>query len=168
MSTFSDEFLDNCRYRLDESLRMILICLNKLDEKQVWTQPGPTGNSIGNLILHLCGNIRQYGISGLGNLEDHRNRDLEFEQAGGLTKRELYQKLTETIDEARVIMAESSEQNWLQHREVQGFRFSGVGLILHIVEHLSYHTGQIALITKLFLDQPLGFYDGINLNTKNK
>ncbi len=163
-----EEFVLNANYRMDESLRMIKICLDKLSEEVIWQKPNETTNSIGNLILHLCGNITQYGIASLQGIEDNRNRDEEFSVLSGYTKNELFQKLVSTVEDAKKAISEVTIEELLKKRLVQGFEFSGVGNIVHVVEHFSYHTGQIALWTKILNNQDLGFYDGMNLNTKNE
>ena len=163
-----EELIWNAGYRMDESFRMIKICLDQLPEKAIWQKPNESANSIGNLILHLCGNITQYGIASIQNLEDNRQRDEEFSVSSGYTKQELIQKLGNTIDEAKRAFYEAPLPELLRKRSVQGFNFSGVGNIIHVTEHLSYHTGQIALWTKLLKNKDLGFYDGIDLNIKNE
>ncbi len=163
-----EEFVLNANYRMDESLRMIKICLDKLSEEVIWQKPNEATNSIGNLILHLCGNITQYGIASLQGIEDNRNRDEEFSALSGYTKNELFQKLVSTVEDAKKAISEVTIEELLKKRLVQGFEFSGVGNIVHVVEHFSYHTGQIALWTKILNNQDLGFYDGMNLNTKNE
>ncbi|WP_420601673.1 DinB family protein [Flagellimonas sp.] len=165
---FQQEFVTNACYRMDESLRMIKICLDKLPQEAIWKKPNESTNSIGNLILHLCGNITQYGIVSLQGLEDNRDRDAEFATLSGYSKEELFQKLEETVQMAKKGYAEANTDELLKKRSVQGFEFSGIGNIVHVVEHFSYHTGQIALWTKLLNNADLGFYDGINLNTKNE
>lgn len=162
------EFVLNASYRMDESLRMIKICLDKLSEEVIWQKPNEATNSIGNLILHLCGNITQYGISSLQGLEDNRNRDEEFSVLSGYSKNELLQKLVSTVEEAKKAISEVTIEELLKKRSVQGFEFSGVGNIVHVVEHLSYHTGQIALWTKILNNRDLGFYDGVDLTVKNE
>lgn len=162
------EFVQNACYRMDESMRMIKICLDKLGEDVIWKKPNATSNSIGNLILHLCGNITQYGIASLEGLEDNRNRDQEFETLSGFSKKDLVQKLDETVEKAKRSFSSASINELIRKRSVQGFEFSGIGNILHVVEHFSYHTGQIALWTKMLNNEDLGFYDGMNLNAKNK
>ncbi|MGX1930296.1 DinB family protein [Flagellimonas sp. 2504JD4-2] len=166
--SFQDEFIQNACYRMDESLRMVKICMDKLDESVIWQKPNASTNSIGNLILHLCGNITQYGIASLEGLEDNRNRDKEFETLSGFSKKELFLKLEETVEKAKASFTNTSEEELIRKREVQGFEFSGIGNIIHVVEHFSYHTGQIALWTKILNNADLGFYDGINLNAKNQ
>ncbi|MEW2922043.1 DinB family protein [Muricauda sp. ANG21] len=163
-----EELVWNAGYRMNESLRMIKICLDQLPEKAVWQKPNESANSIGNLILHLCGNITQYGIASIQNLEDNRKRDEEFSTTTGYSKEELVQKLSDTIDEAKRAFYEAPLEELLRKRNVQGFNFSGVGNMIHVTEHLSYHTGQIALWTKLLNNQDLGFYEGVNLNVKNE
>ena len=120
------------------------------------------------MILHLCGNITQYGIASLRNEEDNRKREQEFTVSSGYTKEELVQKLSETIAEAKRIFYDTSLEELLRKRSVQGFSFSGIGNIIHVTEHLSYHTGQIALWTKILNNMDLGFYEGVDLNVKNE
>lgn len=163
------EFVEQITFRLDESSRMVALSLEKLDEDDIWKRPHKNSNSIGNLILHLCGNITQYAISSLGETEDIRNRDLEFDTLGGFTKEELWNKLENTVNKAKEVIRSSTIEQYLKKREVQGFTFSGIGIAIHVTEHYSFHTGQIAFWTKQLTEKrSLGFYDGIDLNTKNK
>lgn len=163
-----EEFIQNALYRLDESTRMNTISLEQLSEEELWQRPNDSLNSIGNLILHLCGNISQYIISSLGETEDMRNREVEFSATSGFSKVELLQKLTETVENAKRIINDTSIEQFIRKRQVQGFYFSGIGVVLHAVEHYSYHTGQIAFWTKYLKNKDLGFYDGQNLNIKNQ
>ena len=166
--TFFSEFKTHICYRLDESTRMISRCIDQLTNEQCWEKPNASMNTIGNLILHLCGNIRQYAISSLGQLPDTRMRDKEFAHHDPLPKEELLSRLTDTVNEAKSIVEVVSEKEMLRKREVQGFHFSGIGILIHVVEHYSYHTAQIAWMTKLYQGKDLGFYDGRDLNMKNE
>ena len=163
-----NEFVENALYRMDQSTEMIAIAFKQLDDQDVWKRPNKASNSIGNLILHLCGNITQYVISSLGETADNRTRDLEFSTASGLNKAELLEKLKTTVKKAEEVIKNATTEQWLKKRKVQGFEFSGVGIVLHAVEHYSYHTGQIAFWVKQLKNKDLGFYDGIDLNIKNK
>jgi uncharacterized damage-inducible protein DinB len=163
-----EELIKSALYRMEESTRMIQKSLMEITEEEVWLKPNESLNSIANLILHLCGNITQYIISSLGETEDIRERNLEFSTSKGLNKSELLTKLEETIDTAKRVIFDSDPEQLLKIRVVQGFSFSGVGLILHVVEHYSYHTGQIAFWVKQLKNKDLGFYKGRDLNTKNK
>ncbi|MBQ4802441.1 DUF1572 family protein [Aquimarina sp. MMG015] len=164
----SQEFKEQISYRLDESLRMITISFDQLSEDDIWKRFNQSSNSIGNLMLHLCGNITQYGIASLGGLEDERDRDTEFEAKEGFLKEELLLKLNETLEQAKTILFDCTISELMRKREVQGFIFSGIGIMIHVTEHLSYHTGQIAFWTKQLKNKDLGFYEGMDLNIKNK
>tara|TARA_R110002050_G_scaffold21644_5_gene59716 strand:- start:4206 stop:4667 length:462 start_codon:yes stop_codon:yes gene_type:complete len=153
---------------MDESTRMIKKSLSDISDEEVWQKPNSSLNSIANLMLHLCGNISQYIISSLGENEDKRNRDAEFSATGGLTKAELLKKLEDVVDTAKRVIFDATPNQLVRMRSVQGFTFSGVGIILHAVEHYSYHTGQIAFWVKQLKNTDLGFYDGVDLNVKNE
>ncbi|MBK9338094.1 MAG: DUF1572 family protein [Lewinellaceae bacterium] len=160
------EFVQQACYRMDESTRMLRTALDELPQADLWKRPNTASNSVGNLILHLCGNIRQYAISALGGAEDSRQRDAEFAARGGFDKAALLDNLLTTVTEARETIARADAENLLRERSVQGFLLSGMGIVLHVVEHYSYHTGQIAFWTKLLRDKDLGFYAGMDLNVK--
>jgi uncharacterized damage-inducible protein DinB len=165
---FIKEFIDQSLYRIGENTTKITTCLDELEETETWKRPNDNSNSVGNIILHLCGNIRQYAISSLGNIEDIRERDKEFAADGGYSKFELIKKLITTVEEAKSIIQNIDSNELLRKRKVQGYYYSGIGIIIHVTEHYSYHTGQIIFWTKLLKNKDLGFYAGINLNIKNE
>jgi len=154
--------------RMEENTPRIEKCLAELTESEVWQRPNPASNSVGNLILHLCGNITQYAISSLGNRPDVRDRDVEFAATEGFSKSELLEKLTSTVNQAVETIRSASREELLRVRTVQGFDMSGIGIIVHVCEHYSYHTGQIAFWTKILKNKDLGFYAGIDLTVKNR
>ena len=162
-----EEFVQNSLYRLDENMRMNSISLKHLSDEDIWKRPNESLNSIGNLILHICGNMTQYVIASLGGTEDIRERDVEFTVESGYTKKELLQKLADTVEAAKRVINDAKVDQLVRKREVQGFYFSGIGVVLHAVEHYSYHTGQIAFWVKQVKNMDLGFYDGQDLNVKN-
>lgn len=168
MDKFKTEFVENAIYRMNESTRMIKKTFEELSESDIWRKPNNSSNSIGNLILHLCGNIGQYIIASLGENPDTRERDLEFSTADGLAKAELLQQLIKTVETAKSTIENATTEQLLKKRMVQGFEFSGIGVVIHAVEHYSYHTGQIAFWTKLLKDKDLGFYDGLDLTVVNE
>jgi uncharacterized damage-inducible protein DinB len=161
------EFIEQSILRMDEYLVKIDKCLDELKEKELWLRPNESSNSIGNLILHLCGNITQYIISGLGNEKDLRERNLEFSASGGIMKSELYNKLHNIVKEAKEVINNLDPEALRKIRSVQGFKLSGIGIVIHVVEHFSYHTGQIAFWTKIIRNTDLGFYSDLDLNQKN-
>ncbi len=168
MDKFKAELIENAIYRIDESTRMIKKTFAELSEEDIWRKPNSASNSIGNLILHICGNMTQYVIASLGENPDTRNRDAEFMTTPAFSKRELLQQLINTMHTAKNTIAHTTTEQLLKDRPIQAFNFSGIGLILHAVEHYSYHTGQIAFWTKILKDKDLGFYDGLDLTTERE
>ena len=166
-NTFAKEFIEQSIYRIEENTQRIIKCLGEIEEIEIWKFPNDNSNSIGNLILHLCGNIRQYAISALSEIKDIRERDKEFSTKTGPTKSELLNELTDTISEAVSIIENIDENRLTKIYSVQGFNLSGIGIIIHVTEHYSYHTGQIAFWIKQIKNKDLGFYAGIDLNVKN-
>ena len=165
---FIKEFINQCLYRIEENTKKLTTCLSELEETEIWKRPNENLNSAGNLLLHLCGNIRQYAISSLVNVEDTRQRDKEFSANGGYSKKELVEKLVTTVNEAKNIIQNIRSEELLRKRHVQGYFYSGLGIIIHVTEHYSYHTGQIIFWTKLLRNKDLGFYTGVDLNVKNE
>mgnify|MGYP005722152883 FL=1 len=162
-----NEFKIQSIFRLKEGYRMVVKALDFIDEKELWQIPVENGMSLGNQILHSCGNMRQYIISSLGNQIDSRKRDLEFKTKSQLEKKVLLKQLKETIDASIQIINKTNEQEYLKVKKVQAFSFSGIGLVLHAVEHFSYHVGQIAFWVKFLTQKDLGFYNGIDLAKNN-
>lgn len=162
------EFIEQSILRFEENTLKIERCLAELTEEELWHHPNASSNSVGNLLLHLCGNITQYILSSLGNAEDKRERDKEFSSGPVLTKAELLQKLKSTVDSACTVIKNLNENDMLRKRSVQGNQLSAIGIIIHVVEHYSYHTGQIIFWTKLIKDKDLGFYSHKDLNKKNQ
>jgi uncharacterized damage-inducible protein DinB len=163
-----DDFLKECIHHLHEYTKRVNTCLQLLTEEQAWQKPNASSNSITNLMLHLCGNMTQYVLSSLGGVPDNRERDKEFAADGGYTKDELFAKLSTIVSKVIEVIQQQDEPSLLKTRSVQGFSMTGLSIILHITEHYSYHTGQIALLTKLMTNKDLGFYKGLDLNKKNK
>ena len=167
-SEIAKEISENAIYRMEESLRMISMSTKLLSVEELWKKPNDASNSIGNLIIHLKGNITQYMLAGLGGQEDDRDRDLEFSENYGYTAKELNLQLDELLEQVKRLLHNVGDSELTKKQTVQGFNLSGHGIILHVVEHLSYHTGQIALWTKIIKNKDLGFYKGFDLNIKNK
>jgi len=164
----SDLFLkESIREMCEVSAGRIKKCLAILSDDEIWKRPNQNTVSIGNLILHLCGNVRQYIMSGMGNAADVRSRDAEFQERGPVSREALVQKLDGTLTEARGVLESLTEDDLLQARTIQGFKLSGLAAVLHVVEHFSYHTGQIGYAVKSIKNLDLKYYEGYDLNVKN-
>lgn len=151
------------RRMFDESQARVNRCLGRLGEDQVWYRPNGSSNSVGNLVLHLCGNVRQWVIAGLGGAADGRERDAEFAEKGPIPVEALRQMFNETLDEAADVLDGLDPDSLLAKRPVQCYEETGLSIIVHVTEHLSYHTGQITYITKMLTDAHTGYYEDQDL-----
>ncbi len=161
------EFKQNAIFRLEEGQRMIHLAFTKIGEEHLWELPFANGLSLGNQMLHICGNMTQYAIASLSELPDERKRDLEFSTSGGFTKTSLLNILDQTITQAIESIQKANAAQYTQVRRVQGFELSGVGVVLHAIEHFSYHVGQIAFWVKQLTQTDLGFYNHHDLTQLN-
>lgn len=143
---------------LEQSWPRLRECVESLTDSQVWWRPNPASNSIGNLILHLNGNVRQWIVSSFNRLEDRRNRPAEFSAKEGASASELLDLLGRTLQEASQVLARLTEADLLAQYEIQGYHATGLGVVYHVVEHFGLHWGQIAYITKSISGRDLGFY----------
>ena len=155
----TSEFIAASRRYLQRSYRpKIERCLEALTDEQVWWRPNAQSNSVGNLILHLAGNIRQYVVSGAGGRPDIRMRDEEFAARDGISKEELLRLFADTLDEVDRVLEGLDAAALEKTITVQGADRNVFEAIYHAVEHFSMHTGQIIYITKQIADVDLGFY----------
>ena len=129
-----------------------------LTNEQVWWRPNEASNSIGNLVLHLNGNVRQWLIDSFEGREDHRDRPAEFAAQDGLTAAELLDRLTATMDAACATLARLTEDDLVMRYEIQGYNVTGLEAVYQVVEHFGMHYGQIAYISKSLSGRDLGFY----------
>lgn len=159
-------FLESSVATLSKLCDRIEVCLGKLSEDQIWARGHENENAIGNLALHLAGNVRQWIISSLGDQPDHRDRDKEFDARGGFTAAELSEKLRETIESAVGVIAGLTTEQLTQTYEIQKYRVSGVEVVLHVVEHFAEHTGQIIFATKMLTGTDLAFYAHLRARSK--
>src|SRR5205085_7548240 len=136
MGEVGKAFIARCRYHLSEDFRpKIERCLDLLDDNQIWWRPNAESNSIGNLILHLCGNARQWIVCGVGGAPDARDRDAEFAQRDVIRRAELHALLSTTLADVDRTLAQFEAASLLQTRNIQGMEGSALDAILHVVEH---------------------------------
>ena len=140
-----------------QNLPHIVECLQQLSEEEIWWRPNSASNSAGNLVLHLCGNVRQWIIAGLGGAEDRRDRDREFGERGPIPRQALVTQLRRTIRDACRVIARLSDDSLSRKYEIQGYRVTGMDAAFRVAEHFGHHTGQIIYITKLKRAQDLRF-----------
>ena len=160
MSDIGRVFIARSQHHLAEDyLPKIERCLGQLTDEQIWWRANEQSNSIGNLLLHLSGNVRQWIVCGLGDATDSRDRDSEFAQRAEIPRVELFDRLKRTVNEAVTTLARLDPDKLLEKHLIQGLEVSALEAVLHVVEHFSMHTGQIILLTKLLTATDLHFYD---------
>lgn len=153
-------FLSHAREFLSgDYLPKIEKCLSTLTDEDVWWRGNEESNSIGNLLLHLCGNARQWIVSGLGGAADHRERQTEFDERSPITKEDLLARLRETLGDVDKVLAEFDSGKLLLPYRIQSNDVTALEAIFHVVEHFSMHTGQIIMISKLLARKDMRFYD---------
>jgi len=163
MSETGKAFIAQSRYHLTQDfLPKIERCLDLLNDNQIWWRANPQSNSIGNLLLHLSGNARQWIVCGLGKASDSRDRDAEFAQRELIPRTELSEHLKRTISEVDQTLSLFDPEQLLSTQTIQGVQVSALEAILHVVEHFSMHTGQIILLTKLLTESDLAFYEFVD------
>jgi uncharacterized damage-inducible protein DinB len=151
-------FLDCSVRRLEHNLSRIETCLGKLGEEQVWARGSENENAIGNLVLHLAGNVRQWIVAGVGGAPDTRERDGEFSARGGSSIPELRQRLRGIVGEAAAAIGAVTPERLAERVVIQKYEVSILEAIYHVVEHFSLHTGQIIFATKMMTASDMGFY----------
>jgi uncharacterized damage-inducible protein DinB len=152
-------FLTRSReYLSGDYLPRIRAAVEGLDEADLWWRPNPASNAIGNLLLHLAGNVRQWIVSGVGGAPDRRDRAREFAAQGGHARAELLDRLTAAVLDADAVLARTDPATLGERRPIQGREVTVMEAVYHVVEHFAMHTGQILYVAKLRTGRDLGFY----------
>ena len=153
-------FVERSRYYLSyEYPTKIRLALEALDETTIWKRENEGSNSIGNLLLHLAGNVREWVVSGIGGDPCDRNRAAEFAASSGFTKAELLSGLASSVGDADRVLSRVSQSDLDSQVTIQGRETTVLAAIYHVVEHFSMHTGQIIMLAKMYSSRPIRFYD---------
>jgi len=152
-------FLDYSARKLRQACGRIEDCLGRLTEEQIWARGAETENAVGNLVLHLSGNVRQWIVAAVGGRPDIRQRDTEFGARGGLAASGLASRLRGIVEEAGGLIETLAPDRLAEPLTVQGYHVTVLEAIYSAVEHFSGHTGQIIYATKLLTGEDLGYYN---------
>ena len=147
------------RRLVGEHLPRLRRCVELLGDERLWQRAGPTGNSVGNLLLHLAGNTTQWILAAFGELPDERARSAEFAADGGRSGTELMAQLDDVYRRAAKVVARLTPEALLAERRIQGFDETGLSAVLHVLEHCSGHAYQVYAWTKQVTGVDLRFYD---------
>ena len=155
----TDGFLSYARDRLADNLAQIERCVGLLTVEQIWHRPNEVSNAIGNLVLHLSGNVRQWIMAGLDGQPDARDRPSEFARRDTIPTAEILNRLRETVQQAVHVISQLTAEELTQPIKIQGYEVTGLQGVFHVTEHFSLHTGQIVYATKVILNCDLNLYD---------
>ena len=152
-------FLDFSRNKLlNQYWPRLRTAVEPLSQEQIWWRPNEAINSIGNLVLHLNGNVWQWLVASFNRLSDERDRPSEFSTSGDISAADLLARLGRTIDEAAKVLARLTPEELLATWNIQGYTVTGLAAVYQVVEHFGLHYGQIVYATKLLEGRDLGFY----------
>jgi uncharacterized damage-inducible protein DinB len=161
-------FVQASSKKLDQLLSRIRDCVNKLEPDEIWARGHENENAIGNLVLHLSGNVGQWIISGIGGAPDTRERDTEFAARGGMETAELLGRLESAVKEAIVVIGRVTPERLTQRVVIQKYDLTVLEAIFHVVEHFAQHTGQIIFATKMLTGEDLGFYKHLKASARSE
>lgn len=154
----TDLFRSASSKRLRQFCERIERCVQLLSEDQVWARGSENENAVGNLMLHLAGNVRQWILSGVAGQPDHRVRDVEFTTRGEVSKQQMWQRLNDTVIEACTVIESLTAAQLVERRTIQNYDVTVLEAVYHVVEHFAQHTAQIVFATKMLTHEDMGFY----------
>ncbi|HEY3706635.1 MAG TPA: DinB family protein, partial [Terracidiphilus sp.] len=111
---------------LDQSWTRLRTCVESLTDEQIWWRPNSSCNSIGNLLLHLNGNVTQWIITAFTQSRDHRDRPAEFSRTEGIPRDQLIQTLSSTMHRVSEVLAQLTEADLLAACDIQGYHTTGM------------------------------------------
>ena len=149
--------IDFAEHYWSEYLAKIATAVEPLTDAQVWWRPNEQSNSIANLLVHLSGNLSEWVLKGLGGQAYTRHRDAEFAARAGGAKAELLAELRATVARCHEVVRKLKPHDLAKRHVIQKHDVEGFNALFHVIEHMSYHTGQIVLIAKM-LGVKLDFY----------
>ncbi len=166
--TTSDEglsvlFLEFSRKKLlDQYWPRMRSCVASLTDEQIWWRPNDACNSVGNLLLHLNGNVTQWMVASFNRLDDKRNRPAEFNETAQIAGDELLNRLDATMQEAAKVLARLTREELAATYHIQGCTVTGLDAVFQVVEHFGLHYGQVLYIHKMLRGEDLGFHKELN------
>lgn len=165
MTTLDAVFVRFAAAKLRQYMARIEECAALLKDDQLWWRGADGLNSIGNLFLHLAGNVRQWILHGIAGEPDTRARPSEFAAHGGPARSQLLNDLRETVEQACTVIENLGPRDLLRKVNPQSYDVHAMEAVFHVVEHFGQHTGQIIFATKLLTGKDLGFYAHLSGST---
>lgn len=155
----ADDFISYACHKLEQNLAQIVRCARLLSTAQLWQRPNASSNSVANLVLHLTGNVLEWVVAGIGGAWYRRDRPAEFAARGPRPTEEIVGGLESAVRRALEVLGRLRRSELGLARTIQGYQVTAQAAVFHVVEHFSFHTGQIVYATKLLCDVDLSLYD---------
>jgi uncharacterized damage-inducible protein DinB len=153
-------FISRSRYWLTKEYPIKLRhCVDALPSAATWSKPNESSNSVGNLLVHLAGNVTEWLLGGVGGQTISRYRAGEFAQKEGRDAAKLLVDLEAVLAKADAVLARQSGEDLGRSIVIQARETTVLGAIYHVVEHFAMHTGQIVLLTKIYAPDKIHFYE---------
>jgi uncharacterized damage-inducible protein DinB len=137
----------------DRLLRMypeeIRACLAELDDEQIWWRPNASSNSVGNMVIHLTGNLNHYLGHGAAGSTYRRDRPAEFAETGPIPRQELLDRFEASLEWARRGFERATPDRWLEMADLGPESMPLGQLLVAVTAHFSGHVGQIIYVTKM-------------------
>ncbi len=130
-----------------QDFQIIRDCCGRLSESQVWEEV-PEGVPVANIICHVCEMEGFWIDHGLCDHVFERDRQVEFERRGDLSKKQLIERLDNREKKTINAIAVLPEQDWLQERVFHGDKFTGLGILVWHTRHVGLHRGHIQAHTR--------------------
>jgi hypothetical protein len=140
-------------HELADALGKIKHCVDQLDDAKIWSRPQMSLNSIGNLLLHLTGNLTQWIVCGIGGADDHRDRPAEFAERGPIPKSNLIARLESAVVDAGAALERVTGDELVRVRRIQGFDVTGLAAMFQSISHFRGHTQEIVHMTRMILGE---------------
>jgi len=159
MDPLATNFIAYSRQKLADYHAQIARCVGHLSQDEVWRRANDHSNSIGNLLLHLRGNVMMWIVDGIGGRHYDRNRPAEFAQRDALPIAPIMSNLADAMQQVDGVLAKLSPESLSKPHNIQTYTVTGLEAVYHVVEHFALHTGQIITLTKAIKNCDLSNYD---------
>jgi len=149
MAGLESLLIEEVRHRIVSAFpEQVRVALASLTDAEVWARPNEKSNSVGNLVVHLCGSSRHFLGRLVGGSDYLRDRDGEFARRDPLARAALLRLLEETVDEHARVLSALRPENLLEVKEGARKPFTVTELLLRVSHHWAVHTGQIVFHAK--------------------
>lgn len=148
MNELGELLIEETRRRLRGFVAQVRTCVEALSEEEIWARTDEKSNSIGNLVIHICGSTRHFLGRGVGGSDYQRNRAGEFAERGPISRAELLRMLEDVGAEIETVLDGVAPDRLLERNDRTGKDVSAAQLLMRVSHHWAAHAGQIMFDVK--------------------